>query len=94
MMPENLDNDESIEIFSRLNKGKIVKIMDFGVFVEIAPGKEGLCHISQLDVKRTEKVSDVASLGDEIMVKVTGIDDSGRINLSRKEAILEMSKKD
>ncbi len=75
-------------------KGKIVKIMDFGVFVEIAPGKEGLCHISQLDVKRTEKVSDVASLGDEIMVKVTGIDDKGRINLSRKEAILEMSKKD
>lgn len=75
-------------------KGKVVKVMDFGAFVEIAPGKEGLCHVSQLDVKRTEKVSDVVSLGDEILVKVTGIDDKGRLNLSRKEAILEMSKKD
>lgn len=75
-------------------KGKVVKVMDFGTFVEIAPGKEGLCHVSQLDVKRTEKVSDVVSLGDEIMVKVTGIDDKGRLNLSRKEALLEMSKKD
>ena len=75
-------------------KGKVVKVMDFGAFVEIAPGKEGLCHVSQLDVKRTEKVSDAVSLGDEILVKVTGIDDKGRLNLSRKEAILEMSKKD
>lgn len=75
-------------------KGKVVRVMDFGAFVEIAPGKEGLCHVSQLDVKRTEKVSDAVSLGDEILVKVTGIDDKGRLNLSRKEAILEMSKKD
>lgn len=75
-------------------KGKVVKVMDFGAFVEIAPGKEGLCHVSQLDVKRTEKVSDAVSLGDEIVVKVTGIDDKGRLNLSRKAALLEMSKKD
>ena len=71
-------------------KGKVTRIMDFGAFVEIAPSKEGLCHISQLDVKRTNKVSDVVKVGDEFLVKVTGIDDKGRLNLSRRAALIEI----
>lgn len=71
-------------------KGKVTRIMDFGAFIEIAPSKEGLCHISQLDVKRTNKVSDVVKLGDEFLVKVTGIDDKGRLNLSRRAALIEI----
>ncbi|MGN0498480.1 MAG: polyribonucleotide nucleotidyltransferase [Acutalibacteraceae bacterium] len=71
-------------------KGKVTRLMDFGAFVEIAPGKEGLCHISQLDVKRTEHVTDVVSVGDIIMVKVLEIDDKGRLNLSRREALIEV----
>ncbi len=69
--------------------GHVVRIMDFGAFVELAPGKEGLCHISQLDNKRTEKVSDVVKIGDEILVKIIEIDDKGRINLSRRAALSE-----
>ena len=71
-------------------KGKVTRLMDFGAFVEIAPGKEGLCHISQLDVKRTEKVEDVVNVGDVILVKVLEIDDKGRLNLSRREALIEV----
>ena len=71
-------------------KGKVTRIMDFGAFVEIAPGKEGLCHISQLDVKRTEKVTDVVNVDDVIIVKVLEIDDKGRLNLSRREALIEV----
>ncbi|MGN0538150.1 MAG: polyribonucleotide nucleotidyltransferase [Acutalibacteraceae bacterium] len=71
-------------------KGRVTRIMDFGAFVEIAPGKEGLCHISQLDVKRTEKVTDVVNVDDVIMVKVLEIDDKGRLNLSRREALIEV----
>ena len=63
--------------------------MDFGAFIEISPGREGLCHISQLDRKRTEKVADVVNVGDEVLVKVTEIDDKGRINLSRKAALTQ-----
>lgn len=70
-------------------KGRVSRVMDFGAFVEIAPGKEGLCHISQLDTKRTEKVTDVVNIGDEIIVKVIEIDDKGRINLSRRAALLD-----
>lgn len=69
--------------------GRVSRIMDFGAFVEFAPGKEGLCHISQLDTKRTEKVSDAVNVGDEIVVKITEIDDKGRVNLSRKAALLD-----
>lgn len=72
-------------------KGKVIKIMTFGCFVEIAPGKEGLVHVSKLDEKRVEKVEDVVSVGDELLVKVTEIDSQGRINLSRKDAILEIN---
>lgn len=69
--------------------GKVMRIMNFGAFVEILPGKEGLVHISKLDKKRVEKVEDVVNIGDEILVKVTEIDKQGRINLSRKDAIAE-----
>ena len=61
--------------------------MNFGAFVEILPGKEGLVHISQLSHERVNKVEDVVSVGDEILVKVTEIDKQGRINLSRKELL-------
>jgi len=74
-------------------KGKVVRIMDFGAFVEIAPGKDGLVHISKLDKSRVEKVEDVVSIGDEIVVKVTEIDRQGRINLSRKDALAEIEAK-
>lgn len=70
--------------------GKVTRLMDFGAFVEIAPGKEGLVHISQLDVKRVDKVSDVVKVGDEVMVKVLNIDEKGRINLSRRDALIEV----
>lgn len=70
--------------------GKVTRIMDFGAFVEIAPGKEGLVHISRLDIKRTEKVTDVVNVGDQIMVKVLEIDDKGRLNLSRRDALIEV----
>lgn len=68
--------------------GKVVRIMNFGAFVEIAIGKEGLLHISQIDHHRVEKVEDELNVGDEVKVKVTEIDRQGRINLSRK-ALLE-----
>lgn len=72
-------------------KGKVTRVTDFGAFVEIAPGKEGLCHISKLDVKRTKETSDVVNVDDEIMVKVTEIDDKGRLNLSRRDALIEIN---
>ncbi len=70
--------------------GKVTRIMNFGAFVEILPGKEGLVHISQLSTERVEKVEDVVSVGDEIVVKVTEIDQKGRINLSRKAVLLKI----
>lgn len=74
--------------------GKVTKITTFGAFVEILPGKEGLVHISKLDVTRVNKVEDIVSVGDEILVKVTEIDNQGRINLSRKDAIKETESND
>jgi len=68
-------------------KGKVTKIMDFGAFVEFLPGREGLVHISKLDHKRVEKVTDIVTEGDEIMVKLVEIDRQGRMNLSRKDAL-------
>lgn len=70
--------------------GVVTRIMNFGAFVEIAPGKEGLVHISRLDVKRTEKVEDVVNVGDSIAVKCIEIDDQGRINLSRRDYLIEV----
>ena len=68
--------------------GKVKTIEDFGCFVELWPGCEGLVHVSQLDVKRVEKPSDVVKVGDEIMVKATGFDKRGKLNLSRKEVLM------
>jgi polyribonucleotide nucleotidyltransferase len=67
--------------------GRVTRIMNFGAFVEILPGKEGLVHISQLARERVARVEDVVHVGDEVVVKVTEIDRQGRINLSRKEAL-------
>ena len=61
--------------------------MTFGAFVEIAPGKEGLVHISKLEHRRVEKVEDVVNVGDKVTVKFLGLDEKGRINLSRKDAL-------
>ncbi len=69
--------------------GRVTRLMKFGAFVEILPGKEGLVHVSQLALQRIEKPEDVVHEGDEIMVKVTEIDDKGRINLSRKVLLEE-----
>lgn len=72
--------------------GRVTRLMKFGAFVEILPGKEGMVHVSQLALTRVEKPEDVVHEGDEIMVKVTEIDDKGRINLSRKALLLETRK--
>jgi polyribonucleotide nucleotidyltransferase len=67
--------------------GKVTKVEDFGCFVELWPGCEGMVHVSQLDYKRVEKASDMVKVGDEIMVKSLGFDNRGRLNLSRKECL-------
>jgi polyribonucleotide nucleotidyltransferase len=72
----------------RIYTGKVVRIADFGAFVEIVPGMDGLVHISQLDSERVNKVEDIVNMGDEITVMVTGIDPAGKIRLSR-QAVLE-----
>ncbi len=73
----------------KLYMGKVVKIMDFGAFVEIFPGTDGLVHISQLERGRVNKVTDVLNEGDEVLVKVLDIDKNGKISLSRKDALGE-----
>ncbi|MGN0173990.1 MAG: polyribonucleotide nucleotidyltransferase [Acutalibacteraceae bacterium] len=85
---ETIANDPEV---GAIYNGVVTRLMTFGAFVEIAPGKEGLVHISQLDVKRTEKVEDVVQVGDQVIVKVTEIDDQGRLNLSRREALVEVN---
>lgn len=89
---------EAIKIITNLTKevevgeiylGKVVRIMEFGAFVELLPGKDGLVHISQLALERVKKVEDVVKIGDEIMVKVIEIDKQGRVNLSCKELLKE-----
>ena len=89
-MIETIARDPEVGAFY---KGRVTKLMNFGAFVEIAPGKEGLVHISKLDTKRVEKVEDVVNVDDEILVKVTDIDSQGRINLSRKDALIAMENK-
>ena len=68
---------------------KVVDIQEFGAFVEVWPGCEGLIHISQLDTSRVNKVSDVLSVGDEVLAIATGYDKKGKLNLSRKELLLK-----
>jgi polyribonucleotide nucleotidyltransferase len=86
------DLTEDVEV-GKIYKGKVVRIMNFGAFVEILPKKDGLVHISQLADHRVNKVEDVVNIGDEIMVKVIEIDEKGRVNLSRKQAIAELAGK-
>ena len=74
-------------------KGRVTRLMNFGAFVEIAPGKEGLVHISKLDDHRVERVEDVVAVGDPVFVMVTDIDQQGRINLSRRDALAAIAKK-
>ena len=74
--------------------GKVVKVEDFGVFVELWPGCEGLVHVSQMANERVAKPSDVVSVGDEIMVKSLGYDNRGRLNLSRKDCLPKSEKKE
>ena len=76
----------------KLYMGKVRKIMDFGAFVEIFPGTDGLLHISQISERRLEKVTDELKEGDEVLVKVLEIDRQGKIRLSRKEAMREQSR--
>ena len=73
----------------KLYYGQVVRIIPIGAFVELAPGKDGMIHIKDLEFKRTEKVEDVLNIGDWTWVKVTEIDDRGRVNLSRKDALKE-----
>jgi polyribonucleotide nucleotidyltransferase len=79
---------EEIEV-GRIYKGKVKRIMNFGAFCEIAPRKEGLVHVSELADKFVKNVEDVVKIGDEFPVKVIGVDEQGRINLSRKQAASE-----
>ena len=74
--------------------GKVVRIMPFGAFVELLPGKDGMVHISKLARERVEKVEDVVNIGDDILVKVIEIDDKGRINLTRKDLLPPEPKKE
>jgi len=72
----------------RIYTGRVTRVEKYGAFVEVMPGKEGLVHISQLDEGRVAQTEDICKVGDEILVKVTEIDRMGRVNLSRKEALL------
>ncbi len=85
---EMVENIIEVPEVGRIYTGKVVRITDFGAFVEILPNQDGLVHISQLDSERVNKVEDVVSVGDEITVMITNIDDSGKIRLSR-QAVLE-----
>jgi polyribonucleotide nucleotidyltransferase len=83
-----LDITREVEV-GKVYTGKVVRVEKYGAFVEVLPGKEGLVHVSQLDLTRVNKVEDICNVGDEIEVKVTEIDSQGRINLSRKEVLKE-----
>jgi polyribonucleotide nucleotidyltransferase len=85
-MINNIMQDAEV---GKLYMGKVRKIMDFGAFVEILPGTDGLVHISQLDKNRVNKVTDILKEGDEVLVKVLEVDSNGRISLSRKAALEE-----
>ena len=78
----------------KIYNGKVTKVEDFGCFVELWDGCEGLVHVSQLAHERVNKPSDIVSVGDEIIVKSLGYDNRGRLNLSRKEALPKSKKKE
>ena len=86
---ETIENIVFVPEVGKLYYGKVVRIIPIGAFVELVPGKDGMVHISKLENRRVEKVEDVLQEGDMTWVKVTEIDDRGRVNLSRKDAIKE-----
>ena len=86
---EVIENIVFVPEIGKLYYGKCVRVIPIGAFIELAPGSDGMCHIKDLEFKRTEKVEDVLDVGDYTWVKVTEIDDRGRVNLSRKEALKE-----
>jgi polyribonucleotide nucleotidyltransferase len=73
----------------KIYEGKVSSIKDFGAFIEILPGRDGLCHISELDDKYVEKVDTICRVGDKMKVKVIAIDDQDRVKLSRKAVLRE-----
>lgn len=77
-----------------LYEGTVTGVKEFGAFVEILPGIDGLCHISELSDQRVRAVEDVCKVGDKMWVKCTAIDERGRIKLSRREAMKEIAEKD
>ena len=85
---ERIEALTDVPVIGRIYTGKVVRITDFGAFIEILPNTDGLVHISQLDTQRVQKVEDVVRMGDEITVMVTDIDPQGKIRLSR-QAVLE-----
>jgi len=89
---QTIENIVFVPEVGKLYYGKVVRIIPIGAFVELVPGKDGMVHIKDLEFKRTEKVEDVLNIGDMTWVKVTEIDERGRVNLSRKDAIREREK--
>ena len=85
---ERIENIAREVEIGKIYNCKVVDIQDFGAFVEVWPGMEGLIHISQLDINRVNKTSDVVSVGDEVLAIATGYDKKGKLNLSRKEVLL------
>src|SRR5207249_5580571 len=81
---------DEVEV-GKIYKGKVVRIMPFGAFVEVLPGQDGLVHVSKLTDHRVERVEEVATVGDEIVVKAVEIDRQGRLTLSRQAAIEELT---
>ncbi len=73
----------------KIYNGRVVSIKDFGAFIEVSPGQEGLCHISEIDTEYVKSVDNVVKFGDEVRVKVIAIDDQGRVKLSRKAVMME-----
>jgi polyribonucleotide nucleotidyltransferase len=82
---------EAVE--GQLYEGTVTGIKEFGCFVEILPGKDGLCHISELAEQRIRSVEDVCHIGDKMWVKCIGVDDRGRVKLSRREAMRDLDQK-
>ena len=89
-----IDDIVFVPEIGKLYYGRVVRLMTFGAFVELAPGKDGLVHISKLADHRIEKVEDACKVGDMMWVKVTEIDEKGRVNLSHKDAMKEIKAKE
>ena len=94
MAKKCIDDIVFVPEVGQLYYGRVVRLMTFGAFVELAPGKDGLVHISKLADKRIEKVEDACKIGDMMWVKVTEIDEKGRVNLSHKDAMKEIAAKE